>query len=152
MEPQIIEVEINEWEKASSPDVLYSGRLGPCIAIAVYNPKTHTGYMLHDSNPNLMGLTSDFFDIIKAENPDFSKMRAFIAGGDTSFPGYDPRDAIESREYVERIVKEMFTRHKFKILWSPYGYAAELSLNTKNGRFTHTLIKTSDLEDMMDDY
>ena len=44
----IIKVGVCEMKKANYPDTLVSGGMGPCIAIGVYDPKTRSGYMMHE--------------------------------------------------------------------------------------------------------
>jgi|TARA_Y100000310_G_scaffold161135_1_gene161092 chemotaxis receptor (MCP) glutamine deamidase CheD len=45
-----IEVEQFEMKKAYYPDSIGSGGLGPCIAISIYDFKTRSGYMMHESD------------------------------------------------------------------------------------------------------
>lgn len=43
-------------KKVDFPDIAYSGRLEPCIAIGIYNPSTRRGYMIHEAYLNTHNL------------------------------------------------------------------------------------------------
>jgi len=153
MESRTIELEINDWKRARSPDIIYSGGLGSCIAIAIHNPMTSTGYMIHDSGPDQMNITPEFIEMIKEENPDLSFLRAFIAGGDSYFPlnylGLG-QDCLKSRKFVENAMADIFTPDQYEIHWSPANHMAELYLNTRTGKFTHIVEDILDLDLLLD--
>ena len=44
----MITVEMNHSESASSPTVIQSGGLGPCVGIGIYDPDNRMGHALHE--------------------------------------------------------------------------------------------------------
>ena len=53
METEEIYVGMGDLKKALYPNILCSGGLGPCIAVAVYHPATRSGYMLHEHHADI---------------------------------------------------------------------------------------------------
>jgi len=136
-----IEVDMGEMEKTENPDILFAG-FGPCIVIGFYNPKTKSGYMIHDPHIQTINLSAKI-DLIKKDYGDLSKLKVFVTGN--SFfrdPGEPIREArvrkeLEKRDrlYIEAILKKYFKTSQIKYEWLPDEYEATLSLHTDTGRF-----------------
>ena len=122
----------------------------PCIAVAFHNSQTRNGYMLHDSSPNMSSLTDKFFETVKRENQDISRLRAFAAGGDACFEYFKlaeelKEECLKSRKFIEDTLKDLLPSVNFEVSWSPYNHIAELYLDTKTGEFTHIVTSVDDL-------
>ena len=131
-----IKVEQLEMKKANYPDTLSSGGLGPCIAIGVYDPKTRTGYMMHEPHfqyPDLDGKINE----IRGDYGDLTRLRVFAAGNSlASDDDAKQRDFERSdRPYVEQTLRKYFQDSQLQIRWMPDDHSAELFLDTSTGEF-----------------
>ena len=66
--------------KAYSPDILYSGTLGPCFAIGIYDPNSRSGYMLHDPTFSQWERFEDQLEEIKRDYSNTSALQIVITG------------------------------------------------------------------------
>ncbi|MBR9692270.1 hypothetical protein GOV06_05805 [Candidatus Woesearchaeota archaeon] len=124
----------DDWRKASNPDILKSGGLGPCIAIGVYDPNTKTGYMVHIpgmSDENL----SKFLEVVKNDYPNLDDLivEAFGAGMDDCEDKEYHEYLKLDRKYVEKKLSKLFKN--LVCDWLPNNCVGELILDTHTGEF-----------------
>ena len=125
-------LEIGEGRAASAPDIMRSGGLGPCIAIAAYDPRTRSGYMVHEPAPGKQELAA-FVQVVENAYGGLERVRVFAAGG-----ALDPYPMLpeltgmidESRKIVEDALRKRFGR-RARFSWGE----CELFLDLKRGRF-----------------
>jgi len=130
-----IEVEQFEMKKASYPDTLSSGGLGSCIAIGVYDPKTRSGYMMHEPIFQYANLDEKIQEI-KRDYGNLARLKLFVAGNSLSWDDAEQREFERSdRPYVERILRKYFQNSQLQIKWTPDNHIAELFLDTSSGEF-----------------
>ncbi|MBU0470364.1 MAG: hypothetical protein KKA62_02615 [Nanoarchaeota archaeon] len=140
MEEKIIELEVGDIKAAASPKILYSGGLGPCVAVAAYDQKNKLGYMVHDPAPEATNHLRDFLQLVEEKSGnnfrDISGLVCYVAGGSlTGFEciGGENESIQNSKRIVEQELSAKFRNVKFS--WSPLNHVAELYLNTANGKF-----------------
>ena len=131
---------IPSTRRVSSPDALKSGGVGPCIAIAVYDPLTQSGYMMHEAS----FILADLGDTLRKIERDYGglkrlKVCAFGSGIPSSLlPGTLPDLAdriLEIRAFVEATLREYFDESQIKTRWLEKGWVGELFLHTSSGQF-----------------
>ena len=141
MEPQEIQVNQFEMKKAKIPHVLYSGGLGPCIAIGVYAPNKRIGYMIHQPHfshgVNSKNSLLDFIKKIREECMDLSGLKVFATGGslDVLMNQEDNKNLLEDRKFVTKELRKHFKESSLKIIWGEIDCATELFLDTSTGKF-----------------
>ncbi len=152
-EEDYIEVE-NDWAEASGPAVLYTGVLGPCIGVGIYDTESKTGYLLHDSGAECTTLFDRFLEYVCSRCTDRKKLKVFATGAGLekfeSAEGLNEQVA-SSRKYVERKLHQMFDKRQLHVIWSQEDHIAELFLHTDKGRFGLQFTSNSDLEAMLED-
>lgn len=125
-----IKVNMCEYKKAKAPDELYSGGLGPCIAIgAIYEKR---GYLAHHHScgHNYSIFIDPFFrDLRKDVKDDNKKCRIYVVGGEFRYDDEDKEEVIEGRN----IVLKKITQYKFqeaikKIRFCPPNHMQSLRL------------------------
>ena len=144
-ESDMVEVEMCSMEKGEYPAVLQSGGLGPCIAIGFYDPKTRSGYMMHEPGMRHTDL-SGRIQQIKRDYGGLSKLEVFVTGNSLSSNDDDTqREYVRSdRLFVEKIIKKYFRKSQVQIQWLPDNHIGELYLDTTTGQFSLEMV--SDLE------
>lgn len=151
MEVEEINVGVGEMNKAYSPDILRTEGLGPCIAVAVYDPVTESGYMIH-ALPHT-SLESKIKEI-RDDYGDLTRLRVFVTGNSLSLNSCQGAeqggDDLSDRPYVEGIIKRNFNRRRIKIQWLPDCHCGELCLDTSTGKFRAGSEREDELLD--DDY
>lgn len=115
-----IKVGVNEYKKATAPDILDSGGLGPCIAVgAIYGKK---GYMVHWVPGTILEELDKLLKDLKKGVKDLSKLDIYIAGG-----GIDPDEEDEEEEKIvleerelclEKIADAGFSENIRKVQWA----------------------------------
>ena len=130
-----INVEQFEYKTAQAPNILYSGGLGPCIAMgAIYGKK---GYMFHtpslDHTPEL--LDSMIADLNR-EVADKRELSVYIAGGEIN--PEDEETFVDIRNcrktLIERLEKEGLTKNIRKLRWNPTNHIQNLKLLLSKGK------------------
>ncbi|MDO8510725.1 MAG: hypothetical protein Q7S55_01015 [Nanoarchaeota archaeon] len=134
MEAEELYVEVGEMTKAHSPDSLWTDGLGPCIAVAVYDPVTKSGYLMHalphtSLEPKIEEMSKDYGDL--------SRLRVFVTGNSMSFYNGIRQDKFDlsERSYVEGIMTKYFNKRRTTIQWLPDNHCGELHLDTSTGKF-----------------
>ena len=148
MEAEQIYVEVGEMTKAQSPDTLWTDGLGPCIAVAVYDPVTKSGYMMHtflhvSLEPQIQKIKNDYGDL--------SRLRVFVTGDSMSLYGGVRQDDdfdLSGRSYVEEIITNYFDKRRTTIQWLPDDQCGELHLDTSTGKFK---VESERLEELLSD-
>ena len=153
MSPNVIKVEDSEMKKANYPDTLRSGGLGPCIAIGVYDPKSKSGYMMHEGNFQYEDLDGAI-QVIERDYGDLSSLKVFATGN--SLSSYDDDEEqreyeIANRPFVEQILNKYFQASQLQIEWMPDDVTADLYLYTSNGEFDLVVERDGDgLDEMLE--
>ncbi len=143
MEAEEIEVRMGELKKAFYPNILCSGGLGPCIAVAVYHPATRSGYMLHEHHADIEAKIIE----IKRDYRDLSRVRVFVTGN-SLFSDFDAEQRAFERSFradAERIINQYFNQRQTKIQWLADNLCGELYLYTSSGKFIVDSEKVDDL-------
>lgn len=133
MEAEEINVGMGELKKALYPDILCSGGLGPCIAVAVYDPVTRSGYMLHEHHPNIEAKIKE----IQKDYQDLSRVQVFVTGN-SLFSDFDAEQTAFERSFradVEKIISQYFNQRQTEIQWLADNLCGELYLYTSSGKF-----------------
>ncbi len=119
MEPIEIDVSQCEMKKANYPDTLLAD-LGPCIAIGVYDPKTRSGYMMHEPHFQHTDLDGKIQKIQK-DYGDLSRLSVFVAGNSLASDDDEAQREYEraNRPFVEGVLKKHFQDSQVKIRWLP---------------------------------
>ncbi|MEK6939304.1 MAG: hypothetical protein AABX31_01110, partial [Nanoarchaeota archaeon] len=142
-----IYVEIREMTKAHSRDILWTDGLGPCIAVAVYDPVTKSGYLMHallhtSLEPHIEQIKNDYLDL--------SRLHVFVTGNSLSFYNEAEQRKFDFAErlYVEEVIAKSFNKRGTTIRWLPDHHCGELRLDLSTGKFKAGSEK---LEDILDD-
>lgn len=146
MNQEYIYANERQMKKANSPATLTSGAMGPCVAIAMYDPKTRSGYMLHEPSFFCTDLRC-MIQKIKQDYGDLSRLNVFVAGNSLcSDPHVMQRDLQNNiRPYVEEVLREYFKESQLQISWAPDDHRVELFLDTSNGDFDLNSISLDEL-------
>lgn len=130
-----VEVGLGEMKKVMAPGVLCSGELGPCIAIAVYDDETQSGYMMQEADFLQADLAAKL-ERIRQDFGDLSSVQV-AAYGSAEIPGTDPlylHQQYRDRQYVTFLLEAHFQPEQLHIEWvrNP---EAQLILDTGRGFF-----------------
>tara|TARA_Y100000310_G_C20535246_1_gene740526 strand:+ start:537 stop:986 length:450 start_codon:yes stop_codon:yes gene_type:complete len=136
----LINVGVGEMKKAENPDML-EANFGPCTVIAIYDPDTKSGYMIHEANIQDVNLNI-MIGTIKADYGDLSRLKVFVAGASFIYGTFTFKEAKVEREilkrdriYVEGILKKYFKKSQVEYHWLPDEHGATLHLHTSTGKF-----------------
>lgn len=135
LRPPALEVGLGEMKKVRAPGVLCSGELGPCIVIALYDPESQSGYMMHEADFLQADLASKL-ELIRRDFGDLSAVQV-AAYGSAVIPGTDPlylHQQYRDRQYVAFLLEAHFNPEQLHIQWvrNP---EAQLILDTGRGFF-----------------
>ena len=137
---KVIEVGTMESATAHSPDILYSGGIGPCIAIAIYDPYSKIGHMMHSPDFELVNLKEDIEKIVQ-QSKDPSSLKVYAIGN--SLDSEDDEElqnfVLNNRILVEKTLKEIFGEHQLEIFWAPSDHICTLTLDILRGEFSTTI-------------
>lgn len=135
MEPRIIDVNGSEMKRANYPDTLLAC-LGPCIAIGIYDPKTRSGYMMHEPDWKQEDLDGKIKKIQK-DYDDLSRLKVFVTGNSLTSSDDKKQRKYEkaNRPFVERVLKRYFQASNVQIRWMPDDHCCLLYLHTSIGEF-----------------
>lgn len=127
--------------KSKSPGIIYSGNMGPCISIGIYDKNMKIGHMIHKSNADNSDEVVNFLDeTLKTSN--LKDLDVCVAGGgiDSNEDEDDPLnindDIQSSRDYVEGEILKRFEKLQVKFKWNDSSKGVELILDTSTGQFT----------------
>ena len=128
-------VEWAEYEKATAPDELYSGGLGPCIAIgAIYGKQ---GYLIHHHpvGHDYAAFIEPFFADLRRDVKDKNKLQIYAVGGAIEIDDEYKDEMQAGRQTVlDKIVQSGFEKCIKKVRWCPTGYIHTLRLILSEGR------------------
>jgi hypothetical protein len=117
-------------EKYVVDGTIYSGGLGPCIAIAVYNRRQKKAWMIHHPNMDSNQPLDTFFK--KAtQGTKIKNLTIFVTG--CSIDGIESesdRHCRLARQYTEEILAKWFTEEQVVISWSEPGALTEMIIDT----------------------
>ena len=138
MESREIYVGMGEIEKATFPDMLRSGGLGPCVAVAFYHPQSRSGYLLHEHYTDEAKLEANLA-ILKRDYGDLSSLLVFATGNSLSSYGNGNAEQTHFdlciRRQVEQMLARHFTKSQIRVEWLPDQHSGELYLDTATGNF-----------------
>jgi len=143
METEEIEVGMGELKKALYPNILCSGGLGPCIAVAVYHPATRSGYMLHEHHADIEAKIKE----IQRDYRDLSRVQVYVTGN-SSLSSLDTEQRAFERYFrvdVEKIINQYFNQRQTTFEWLADNLCGELYLYTSSGKF---IVDTENLADL----
>ena len=78
-------VHMGEWKEGQG-DTILEAHLGPCIGVAIYEPGSKRGFLVHDPSPqesasNYQNL-EDHLRLVFRDQPEaFERMQAWLSGG-----------------------------------------------------------------------
>lgn len=128
-------VEMFTVETAQSPNILRSDFLGPCIAIAVYDPITKTGHMMHEVDLRQSITFEEFMSRIRSHHTDLSTLKVFVTGNSNEYNLDDPDYFVGYRDYVRKKLEENFSPSQITSEWAAPNVVSELYLDTASGEF-----------------
>ena len=147
-----IEVGQFEYRTTRAPNELYSGGLGPCIAMgAIYGKK---GYMFHaqpvghDFSTHIEPIFRDLRKDVKDKN----KLQIYVVGGEIEVNDeYEDEKQAGRQTVLDKIVQSGFEKCVKEVKWCLPNYIQELRLILSEGRAE---IEEYDLRDEFpeDDY
>lgn len=148
MEQRIIELEMGITQKAAYPDNLWSGGIGPCIAVGLWHKPSKSGYMIHDITLEA-GLPA-LLQRAKEECGGLSGICAYAVGASQYYipDNADEEDELaflsHNRRFVEQTLYGKLKKNKVKIQWLAPFHVADLYLDMKKG-FSVEIQRESDL-------
>jgi len=131
-----IEVEDTEYKKARAPNELYSGGLGPCIAIgAIYEKR---GYMIHHhpvTSEQVSSVVRSFFADLQRVVKNKEKLKIYVAGGSIGVDDECPADMEAWRQNIlTEITQNGYQKCIEEIRWCPPNFIQSLKLIISEGR------------------
>lgn len=130
-----IEVSQFDYRVARAPNELYSGGLGPCIAMgAIYGKK---GYMFHahpvghDFSNHIEPIFRDLRRVVKEKN----RLQIYVVGGVINVNDEYENEIRAGRQVVlDKIVLSGFEKCVKEVRWCLPNYCQELRLIISEGR------------------
>jgi|TARA_Y100000310_G_scaffold191260_1_gene191261 hypothetical protein len=146
MEPEVVNIEQMEMKKVNYPNTLWSGGLGPCIGIGIYDPKTRSGYMMHEPHFQYVDL-DDKIRQIQEDYGDLSRLKVLAAGNSLASDDDAHQRNFEksNRPFVEQTLRKYFGNSQLQIRWAPDDYWTEMFLETSTGELR---TETGSLDEM----
>lgn len=74
------EVEPTHWAPGQGRHLLETHSLGPCIGVAVYDPRQQQGHIGHFING--VGISPDFINSVVTNTTDVSQVQCWVSGGE----------------------------------------------------------------------
>lgn len=135
-----VAVDLGEWSQASGDETIGSFGVGPCIALAVYNPDTHEGFVGHSFGNGEYTL-EDMLKSISDRVQDPGRLQAWLTGGEIiPFPGEDEDYEDVTRENAVKLLWEHgIPDNKIRESWVDGGEndnAADIVLDCSTGTCT----------------
>jgi chemotaxis protein CheD len=139
-----ISVGMGEWREGANGDILVTNNLGPCIGIAIYEPISKKGFLLHEPLPeDGPGTYERFEDRLRqvfSDHPgSFARMRAWLAGSSGLLasaitPGSEELVA-QNRKFVEEAMRDIgIPAESVVVKWTPeFNLSASMTLDCSNG-------------------
>jgi len=136
-------VRMGEWREGEAGDILISGKLGPCVGIAIYEPASKKGFLLHEPLPEDGPGTYERFedrlrDVFINQPGSFARMRAWLSGGSDLMVSAMPEAAefiVQNRQFVERAMHDIgIPDESIHVEWTPeLNLSATMTLDCSNG-------------------
>jgi chemotaxis receptor (MCP) glutamine deamidase CheD len=140
---EVISVGLGEWREGHDGDKLITERLGPCIGIAIYEPASKKGFLLHEPSPEEVRGTYEKFEdrlreVFSDQPGSFSRMQAWLSGGSDLFVAAINPEAAElvaqSRQFVEEAMQYIgIPRESIHINWAADYISAGMALDCTTG-------------------
>jgi hypothetical protein len=107
-----IQVDQDHWERATAPDWLTTGGLGPCIAVAILNHTQRKAWLSHYAGISATDATGLKEMIVAATNAqhDNDETDVCLYGGDPTH--CDTASVQADRDCAEALVRESFPTAK----------------------------------------
>lgn len=142
-----VKLEQGDLRSTTSPNLIRSGGLGPCIAIGAYNHILKKGYMVHDPCPSVSGMIPRFIEKVTRKCGDISEVVLYATGAAPEKIPPDLKENIEeNREFVRTELLKFFKPEQVIFDWTDMGYSNELFLDTRTGEF-YTDPRANNFED-----
>jgi len=137
-------VRMGEWREGADGDILVTNNLGSCIGIAIYEPISKKGFLLHEPLPeDGPGTYERFEDRLRqvfSDHPgSFERMRAWLAGGSDLLasaitPGSEELVA-QNRKFVEEAMRDIgIPAGSVEVSWTPESnLSASMTLDCSKG-------------------
>jgi hypothetical protein len=137
-------VRMGEWREGGQGDVLYTQNLGPCIGVAIYEPLSKKGFLLHEPLPEDDGTYARFEDrlrqVFEHQPGSFEGMRVWLSGSSSQLysaisPGSLPKFA-DTRRFTEEAMLDLgIPPESVTVSWTPVGYiSASMELDCSSGQ------------------
>jgi len=144
------DVTLNQGESSqvSSPEVIASGGLGPCIAIGIFDSGKKIGYMIHEANALHDGNIPAFLDTILEKSKSKNLILYAIGGGmiPKTMDGweYTNEEIFAARAYAQREIEKRFDPNNVTIEWNDSMSTVELYLDAGAGEFNIEILYPED--------
>jgi len=165
MEQERNEIELvsDDYQKAEAPDRMYSGGLGPSIAVgAIYGRK---GYLAHFvPNDTISVKFEQFLKDLGKDVKNFAWLKIYVAGGgDLFIPGQESEEDIRKiregtlrgrKKCLDRLARAGFKEYIEEIRWAKPCHNQELilDLSTRTHRYEEDLDEDFYKEDPLEDF
>ncbi len=128
----VIKIDMFEYEKASSPQVLETFSLGPCLGISIYDRENQTGYFGHFPDPLRTTTYYEMMDEVSKSHSDLSELEVTLGGmcADTT------EDAIAREELINDLIKRGFSVKKIKKKFLVEPGCMDMSFDLRSGEAT----------------
>tara|TARA_Y100000310_G_scaffold345268_1_gene463267 strand:- start:25122 stop:25583 length:462 start_codon:yes stop_codon:yes gene_type:complete len=132
----LLEVAQFKYKKASPPDQLESGGLGPCIAVGAICKDM--GYLAHyHSVQHGTEQLDELLQELKRDVVDATQLKIFLAGGGIDFDdNQDEREGRlnDRRVTLDKIAQEGYSVNVKKVKWARGDSTQELTLDVARGK------------------
>ncbi len=131
-DPEIIEVDINEWAVASYPNIIETKALGPCTGVIIYDNKKQIGVCGHIAEPRIN--LRYVLDKAKEIFPDAKDLEVYLGGQAPIDPPTFEEDK-KSRNFVKNLLKEYgYDESQITTNWQDSHQVTTMKLDTVNNK------------------
>lgn len=141
-----IEVEMDSWGEASTPDVIGTDGLGPCVGVIIYDHRRKHAIVAHLMAPSF-GLPQEFVDAVQERYPDKSGLKVYLGGAEpASELGIEEieKDRTATIEGFKRIG---FKENQISKKWAAPKTMTGMAIDTKTGKVTYKSISDEEFEE-----
>lgn len=139
-----VEVDMNEWGEASSPQVIGTTALGPCIGVIVYDRVNKDAHVGHFTSPALR-CADKFLEVLKEKYSDKLGLQVYLGGAAPI-----PEDGMEeeNKESILNNLKKLgFEDDQIYSEWLKPGTNTVMSIDTSTGKVVYDTLSDEDLID-----
>jgi len=136
-------VRIGEWREGQGDERLITHDLGPCIGVAIYEPVSKKGFLLHEPNPEDDGTYARFEDRLRNAFIDqpgsFGGMKVWLSGGSgllaNAISSSGEQLVAENRQFVQEAMSDLgIPAESVQVAWTPDDYlSADMELDCSSG-------------------